>query len=71
MSDKFLQAKDIMAITGFKMSKARNIIKDLNLELQKKGFLTFQGRVSEKYFQERCFPKQEVLEEAGTSTSTK
>lgn len=69
MVDKFLYVEDVMKITGYKEAKCRNIIKSLNDELKEKGYLIFPGRVSEKYFQERCFPNKKALEEAGTSTS--
>ena len=72
MSDRFLHVKDIMEITGFKEGKCRSIIRELNSELAKKGYFTFQGRVSEQYFYERCFPKKEkALEELADSTSAK
>ncbi|VEH37677.1 Uncharacterised protein [Fusobacterium varium] len=47
---KFLFAKDVMQITGLKITKSREIIRDLNGELKEKGYLTIQGRVPEKYF---------------------
>lgn len=36
-------------------SKAYAIIKDLNDELEARGFLTYPGRVSRKYFNERYY----------------
>ncbi len=72
MADKYLNVTDLMEIIGFKESKCRKVIRELNAELREKGYITFQGKVSEKYFYERCFPKIEnVPEEAATSTSTK
>lgn len=69
--DKFLYVEDIMEITGFKETKCRNIIRELNSELKKKGYIIFRGRVSEKYFHERCFPKEKAPEELAGSTSAK
>lgn len=54
---KFLFAKDVMQITGLKITKSREIIRDLNNELKEKGYLTIQGRVPEKYFYDRYFPE--------------
>lgn len=67
--DKFLYLEDVMKITGFKETKCRNIIKELNSELKKKGYMIFRGRVSEKYFHERCFPNEKAPEELADSTS--
>lgn len=73
---KFLFAKDIIEITGLKITKSREIIKELNKELKEKGYLTIQGRVPEKYFYDRYFPEskdqagnKKALQEAGTSQS--
>ncbi|AVQ30358.1 hypothetical protein [Fusobacterium varium] len=55
---KFLFAKDVMQITGLKITKSREIIRDLNGELKEKGYLTIQGRVPEKYFYNRYFPNE-------------
>lgn len=71
MADKFLYVNDVMEITGFKESKCRKIIRELNSELGKKGYFTFRGRVSEQYFYERCFLKEKAPEELAGSTSAK
>ncbi len=41
--DKFLYVEDIMEITGFKETKCRNIIRELNSELKKKGYIIFRN----------------------------
>ena len=51
-------AKDISRIFAVSESKAYSIIKELNEELQKKGFRTVRGRVSSVYFEERFFGKE-------------
>lgn len=60
--DRYLHAEDVMSITGYKESKSKKIIKELNKELKEKGYIIFPGRVSEKYFQKRCFPSEETNE---------
>ena len=47
--DLFYFSDDIMRITGFSQSKSYKIIK----ELEAQGKLTFEGRVSKRYFNER------------------
>lgn len=54
MTDKpFLIPADVMKLMGCKRSAAYALIRKLNKELQEKGFITLQGRVSKKYFLER------------------
>lgn len=48
-------AKDISELLGISLSKSYSTIRVLNDELQKKGFLTFAGKVSIAYFNERVF----------------
>lgn len=55
MSKQVLTAKDIAEICGISESKAYQTIRLLNEELAKKGFLTFSGRVSAAYFNERMY----------------
>lgn len=49
----FLNIEEVEKITGFGYSKAGGIIRGLNDELKKKGFITHQGRVSAEYFAQR------------------
>ncbi len=51
----FINAQEICQITGISKSSAYRLIKDLNDELNKKGFITFRGRVSRDYFYKRVF----------------
>lgn len=59
MTDKrFLTAADIAEITGSSKSHSYTIIKQLNSELEKKGYLTIPGKVISPYFYERFFGKE-------------
>lgn len=55
---RFLSALDIVEITGSSKSVAYEIIKQLNLELEKKGFMTIRGKIISTYFYERFFGKE-------------
>ena len=55
MSKQVLTAKDIAEICGISESKSYQVIRQLNEELAKKGYLTFAGRVSAAYFNERMY----------------
>lgn len=52
---KWLDVEDVKARLGVKNSKAYEIIRKLNSELERKGFLTVRGKVPEKYFFERFY----------------
>ena len=49
----FYNNKDIQEILQVKESKAYKVMQQLNKELRVKGFLTKQGVVNAKYFNER------------------
>ncbi len=54
-SDKYIQVKEVMEILHISDGKAYAIIRQLNDELKKKGFITVAGRVPRKYFNERFY----------------
>lgn len=49
----FLDAKAVMELAACSQSKAYQIIRRLNRELEAKGFLTLHGRINRQYFLER------------------
>lgn len=49
----FLRAVEIAEILGISQPAAYRIIRDLNTELQQKGYMIQIGRVNRKYFAER------------------
>ena len=51
----FMTADDIVEITGMSIAYAYKLIKQLNGELEKKGYITIKGRVSRDYFEERLY----------------
>nr|WP_300326579.1 hypothetical protein [uncultured Anaerostipes sp.] len=55
---------DIMKITGMSQTYSYKIIRTLNTELEKKGFLVIPGRVNARYFAERIGIKEtaDILE---------
>ena len=50
----FLVAEQVMEEMQISKAKAYKIIRQLNDELDKMGYITIQGRVSADYFYERC-----------------
>lgn len=51
---KFLHVGEVQDILGCSKSKAYKIMRQLNRELEEKGKITVQGRVSRKYLEKRC-----------------
>lgn len=56
---QFISAKEIASIMGISLSKAYEIIRELNSELKEMGYLVVRGKVSRAYFQEKCLYKKE------------
>ena len=62
--NRMLKAKDVSEILQIGETKAYQIIRQLNDELAKKGYLTVRGRISEAYFQKRVFGAEHERGEA-------
>lgn len=52
---KMLTANDVADKLGISVSLGYRIIKTLNYEMEKAGYLTIHGRVDEQYFIKRYF----------------
>lgn len=61
MSKQVLTAQDIAEICQISTSKAYQVIRRLNDELEKEGYLTFRGRVSRAYFYEKMYGMKEGI----------
>ena len=55
--NRFIDAKEIMELTGLSKSAAYKLIQQLNEELAQKGYMYVRGRVIYPYFYERFFGK--------------
>ena len=54
MSAKLLlTADDVVSLTGVKKPTAYALMRKLNEELNKKGYITVSGKISARYFYER------------------
>lgn len=51
----YYTASDVMNILGVSKTSAYRIIKRLNKELEKKGYLVTTGKVPKKYLAEKCY----------------
>lgn len=53
----FIQANEVRELLGVSRAYAYKIVKQLNEELEAKGFLVIPGRTSRQYFNERLYSK--------------
>ena len=52
---QFYYAEDLINMLNISRTKAYDIIKDLNNELEAKGYMTLSGRIPVKYYNERFY----------------
>lgn len=50
---RFMSAKDVATTLDVSMSKAYQIIRNLNDELKEDGYITVSGKISRKYFESK------------------
>lgn len=55
MPKKFIKADEVAEMLEISKAHAYKIIRQLNDELEEKGFITISGRVSRQYFLERLY----------------
>lgn len=56
MNEKlYYNVTDIAAMLGISMGKSYKILREMNAELSKKGFLTIAGKVPVAYFREKWY----------------
>lgn len=56
----YYSAKDIAAMLGVSDSKAYEIIRQLNLELEDEGYLVLRGKVPVAYFNKRWYGMEQM-----------
>lgn len=65
MKKQVYGAKDLQELLDVSESKAYQYIRQMNTELQEKGFLTVRGRVPAAYVEKRFFGVSAEQEERG------
>ena len=61
MNEKFLEVGDVMQILGVSRSAAYKLMRQINSELEKKGYIVIRGKVSRKYFEERIYGMSDAV----------
>ncbi len=59
INKRFVSAEEVAEDFGVSKTKAYCMIRQLNEELEEKGYLTVPGRVSRKYYLERTYGEKE------------
>lgn len=54
-SSKYVRVSEVMQLCNVSESHAYRIMRQLNEELEKKGFVTTAGRISRRYLLERLY----------------
>ena len=54
-SKSFITAAELAEMLNVSTGHSYKVIHKLNEELEKKGYLTFPGRIPRKYLEERCY----------------
>lgn len=57
----FIKAERIAEELGVSKPYAYKIVREMNKELEKQGYITIAGRVSRKYFEERFYGINKVM----------
>ena len=55
MLNMYYNAEEVAELLKISKGKSYAIIRDLNKELEQKGFITISGKVPRKYLEERCY----------------
>lgn len=55
MQKQYLTAKEVAEAMGVSLGKAYAIIRELNSELQAKGYITVAGKVNRVFFKEKTY----------------
>jgi len=55
VESRFMKAQDVADTLSVSISSAYRIIKQLNNELNEQGKITFPGKISKRYFEERTY----------------
>lgn len=55
MTRQVMTAQEVAEVLGIGESKSYQIIRQLNAELEAKGYITVRGRISRAYFNEKMY----------------
>ncbi len=56
----YFNAQEVAGMLGVSRGKAYDILRQMNAELKKQGYLTIAGRIPVEYFNEKCYRATKV-----------
>lgn len=62
MTRQVMTAQEVAEVLGIGESKSYQIIRQLNAELEAKGYITVRGRISRAYFNEKMYGGTKAVE---------
>ena len=68
MNNKFICAEEVAQELSVSKPYAYKLLRDMNDELKRKGYLVIPGRVSRKYFEEKFYGMCEVEKEGADAS---
>lgn len=60
MNNTFIRVDEVATALGISKSYAYKIVREMNNDLKRKGFITIAGRVSKQYFEEKFYGYQKT-----------
>jgi hypothetical protein len=59
MGNAFIKVDKVATVLGVSKSYAYKVVRVMNNELKRRGFITIAGRVSKQYFEEKLYGLRE------------
>ncbi|MFI3255131.1 MAG: DNA-binding protein [Eubacteriales bacterium] len=59
---QFISSKEVAQLLQISQSHSYRLVREMNKELEAKGFMTIAGRVSRRYFSEKFYGFEEVAQ---------
>jgi len=59
--ERFVKAEEVANELGVSKPFAYKLIREMNEDLQKQGFITISGRVSRQYFEEKFYGLRQAV----------
>lgn len=60
MNNTFIRVDEVATALGISKAYAYKIVREMNNDLKRKGFITIAGRVSKQYFEEKFYGYQKT-----------
>lgn len=62
LSKTYLTAHDLASLLGISLGFSYRLIREMNLELRQKSYLTISGKIPTRYFEEKWYGLKETAD---------